>query len=335
MADARSVDPFHNTAEKQDPTGGSSGRSDGGTTARFILWATGHNTVLTIAAASVAPILYLVFIDRYATNSFYGDDWSVAPLIHSALSNHLSLSQLWAQYNESRLFLQKVVDVLFGRIDRFDLRSVIFFSAAVLIASYAVLLALFRQYLGNRLTPIPVLVIGVTWFSLAAIENSLWAAQVGWYLTVFFFVVMLFAFQVPHHRRRLWFVVAVIAAFAASLSTVQGFLCWPLGTICILWSHSSLRRAARETAVWFGATIVTVVLYFRGYDFSNNGCLPAAVCSPRVSLHHPLSALKFLFALIGNVIPSGGFDFGGVDRAVHNVARYRSGAVSPSSLRPY
>jgi hypothetical protein len=315
------MEPALASAEKQEPPAGSSSRSDSGATARLISWATRHNAVLTIAAASLAPILYLIFIDRYATNSFYGDDWSAAPLIHSALSDHLSLSQLWAQYNESRLFLQKIIYVLFGRIDRFDLRSVIFFSAALLIASYAVLLALFRQYLGNRLTPIPVLVIGLTWFSLAGIENSLWAAQVGWYLTVFFFVVMLFALQVPHNRRTLWFVVAVIAALAASLSTVQGFLCWPLGAIGILWSQPWVRRTARETAVWFGATIVSVVLYFPGYDLNNTGCLQPAACSPSVALHHPLTALGFFFTLIGNVIP-GGILFGGVDRPVHNVARF-------------
>ena len=188
------MEPMVSSAEKPNPACGLSLPADANATPTSVLWAPRHNTVITLAAASVAPILYLIFIDRYATNSFFGDDWSVAPLIHSALSGHLTLGQLWAQYNESRLFWQRIIDVLFGNIDRFDLRSVIFFSAAVLIASYAVLLALFRRYLGSRLTPIPVLVIGATWFSLADVENALWAAQVAWYLTVFFFLVTLFAF---------------------------------------------------------------------------------------------------------------------------------------------
>jgi hypothetical protein len=268
----------------------------------------------------VAPILYLIFIYRYATNSFYGDDWSVAPLVGNARSDHLPLSQLWTQYNESRLFLGNIVDVLFGHIDQFDLRSVILFSAVLLVASYFVLLALFRHYLGSRLTPIPVLIIGVTWFSLADVQNSLWAFQVSWYLTVFFFVVMLFALKVPEGSRTLWFAVALIAAFAASLSTVQGFLCWPLGAICIFWDHPSWRRTSRDAAAWFGATIVAVVLYFRGYDFSNNGCLSATACSPRGALHHPLSAIEFFFALVGNVIPDG-LNFAGVNQSVHDVAR--------------
>jgi hypothetical protein len=321
-AKAGVMEPAVTSADHSDPPDRSSARSDDRAAApRSVSWVTGHNTVLTIAAASVAPILYLVFVDRYATNSFYGDDWSVAPLIHSALSGHLTLGELWAQYNESRLFWQRIIDVIFGSIDRFDLRSVIFFSAAVFIASYALLLALFREYVGNRLTPIPVLVIGVTWFSLADVENALWAAQVGWYLTVFFLLVMLFALKVPHNRRTLWFAVAVIAALAASLSTIQGFFCWPLGAICIIWPGPWVRRVAQETAIWVGATIVSLALYFPGYDVNNNGCFRAAACSPRVAIHHPLTALKFFFALLGNIIP-GGISFGGDDHAVHSLARF-------------
>ena len=232
------------SAEQQDPTRGSSERSGGGTTAGFVPLVTRYNTVLTLAAASVAPILYLIFIDRYATNSFFGDDWSVAPTVRSALSDHLSLSQLWANATV-HLFVKNTIDVLFGFLDRFDLRSVMFLALCCSLRR-TVLLALFRRYLGTRLTPIPVLVVGVTWFSLADVENSLWAFQVSWYLTLFFFVLMLFALEVPASRRTLWFVVAVIAALAASLSTVQGFLCWPLGAVSIVWSQPWKRRAFRR-----------------------------------------------------------------------------------------
>ncbi len=308
-------------APNQNPLAGSPEPSADG--AGFISRTTRHNTVFTVVAASVAPILYLVFIDRYATNSFYADDWSVAPLIHSALAGHLSLSQLWEQYNESRLFVGNIIDVLFGLTDRFDTRSVILFGAALFVASYALLLVLVRRYLGTRLTPIPVLVIGVTWFSLGDVQNSLWAFQVSWYLTVFFFVTMLFALQVPNGRRTLWFVVAVIAAFAASLSTLQGFVCWPLGAICLVWSQPWPRRATRELAAWIGAALVTLVLYLPGYDFNNNGCFPATHCSATYTLHHPQAAFEFFFAVIGSVIP-GGIAFGGVTRVVHNVARFEA-----------
>jgi hypothetical protein len=103
---------------------------------RLSSWVSRRNTLLTIASACVIPALYLWFIDRYAVNSFYADDWSVVPVVHSTLHGQLTLSQLWGQHNESRLVIGTLIEVLFGFADRLDLRSVIFFSAVVFIATY-------------------------------------------------------------------------------------------------------------------------------------------------------------------------------------------------------
>jgi hypothetical protein len=287
---------------------------------RFTSWVVRHNSVLTIATASLTPIVYLVFIDRFAVNAFYNDDWSVVPIVHAAVHGHLALSQLWGQHHtESRLFSQNVIVVLFGFLDGLDLRSVIFLSAAALIASYAGLLVLVGKSLG-RLTPITVLVVGVIWFSLADVENALWAFQVSWYLTVFFFVTMLVALLIPNNHRTALFSVAVLSASAASVTTVQGFLCWPVGAICLLWSKGSAGRARIEIAVWLGALVANLTLYLPGYKFGEaNTCVaPNLVienCSITSLLHHPLTAFEFFVALIGNVIPG---DLG--SGFLHNVA---------------
>ena len=284
-------------------------------------WVVRHNSVLTIATASLTPIVYLVFIDRFAVNAFFADDWSIIPMVHAAIHGHLALSQLWGQYNESRLLSQNVIVVLFGFVDGLDLRSVIFLSAAALIASYAGLLILVRQYLG-KLTPITVLVVGVIWFSLADVENALWAFQVSWYLTVFFFVTMLVALLIPNNHRTAWFVIAVLSASAASLTTVQGFLCWPVGAICLLWGKPSGGRARTEIAVWLGALVANLALYLPGYKLNDaNTCVAPNLVSENCSitglLHHPLTAFGFFVALIGNVIPG---DLG--SGFLHDAARF-------------
>ena len=288
---------------------GPSDRSDmDSTTSR----AASRNSAFTIGAASITPILYLVFINRYASNSFYDDDWSVTPMLRAALNGHVSLSQLWAQHFESRLLLGNVIDVLFGFIDRFNMQTIIFLSAGLYVATYAVLLTILRHYLRRTLTPVPVLLVGVTWFSLADVQNSLWAFQVSWYLTVMFFVFMLYALQVPRTRRALWFALAVGAAVAASLSTVQGFLCWPIGALAFIWSQPWTRRAFREVAVWCSVAALTLAAYLYGYQSSNTPCHPA--CSASATLHHPVTVIGFFFALLGDVIP-GGVNLGGVVHA--------------------
>jgi hypothetical protein len=266
-------------------------------------WTARHNTPLTIVAAGLVPVLYLIFIGSYAVNSFQADDWSLVPLVHAALHGGLSLGQLWEQHNESRLLVGNVIDVLFGFTDRLDARAIIFFSAGVFIAAYVCLLMLARKYLPTRLTPITVVIIGVLWFSLADIQNILWAFQVSWYLTVFFFVAMLYSLLVPERHRVLWFAAAVLLAVASSLSTVQGFISWPIGAICILWPGPS-RRGRSEIAIWFGTMLGTVAAYLPGYRFNQgNTCVAAARCTTSFELHHPLTSASFFFALIGNVIP--------------------------------
>ncbi len=269
-------------------------------------WATEHNAILTVAAGCLTPILYLLFIGKYATNAFYGDDWTFIPIVHAALHGQLSVGQLWGQHTESRYFFSNLINVFFGFADGLDLRSVIFLSAALYIASYAGLLLLVRHYLDRPLTPASVLVIGAIWFSLADVQDSLWASHLWGFLTVFFFIGMLVVLLVPKDRRRLWFAFGIVLAVAASLASIQGFLCWPVGVICILWRAPSARRALVESSVWLAAAIGTSAVYFSGYSFTQSACLPSSACSPSVALRHPVEALRYFVVLIGNVIPGGG-----------------------------
>ena len=237
------------------------------------------------------------------------DDWFNVPLVHAALHGHLTLGGLWAQYNNSRIFVGRLFFVLFGVADRLNLRAVIFFSAGLFIATYAILLVVFRRYIGRRLTPVSVLVIGVTWFSLADVGNSLWAFQLSWYLVPLFFVVMLYAFVVPRTRTTLWFSVAVLAAVGGSLSTVQGFVLWPVGLICITWGAGWVRKTYLQMGVWAVAAIVTLVAYVRGFNFATEqlhhpGRGPR-ICLTTNALHNPLATLHYVLVLMGSAVPDG------------------------------
>jgi hypothetical protein len=304
--------------------GGSGGQSSEhhveNDTSAPVSWQVRHNTALTVAAACVAPIFYLLYVNHYAVNSFYFDDSSTFVAMNAALHGHLPLGQLWLQYTEGRQFLSNSVFVLFALFDRANVRSILFFSAAAFIASYIVVLALFRQYLRTRLTPLPVLTIGLVWFSLADVGNSLFAYQLSCYLMVLSAVVMLFALVVPSSHRTLWFAVAVLAAIAASVSFLNGFIAWPLGVICILWCQPRTRRSVCEISVWIISMLVTATVYFSGYQASGCAPIPGAAipnCTVGNAVAHPLKLVQVFLALIGGVFP-GGYLSG----RVHSVARF-------------
>src|ERR1700722_4256254 len=167
-------------------------------------------------AACVAPILYLAYIRHFGVNVPQIDDWSRVPLVHDALHGRLTLGALWAQYNESRIFVGNLVFVVFGGLDHFNLRAIMFFDAALFIVTFWLFLVLFRSYTGRRLCPLAVIVLSVVWFSLADVQNALWGFQTSWYLVVFFFVAMIYLLALPHDRSNTVFVFGGVAAGAAS-----------------------------------------------------------------------------------------------------------------------
>ena len=169
------------------------------------------------------------------------------------------------------------------------------------IAAYGLLLVVFQRYISTPLKPIPVLIVGLVWFSIGDFSNAL-TLSLALYLDLFFFLAMLFAFVVPNKHRGLWFSIALVAAIAASLSVIQGFVVWPMGAICILWCQPWARRAQWEVSVWILAMVGTLVVYLPGYQGS--GC-DIAHCSVSSSLAHPGLTVQSFLVVLGGVIPGG------------------------------
>ena len=270
--------------------------------ARPSSWLTRHNVVLTGVAACVTPFLYLLFVNHFAINALLFDDWNMVPFINGALHGDLSLGQLWSQYGEPRLPLVKLDLLFFSQTAQLNTRWAVFFSAAVVIAGFALLLALFGRYLGRPLTPIPVLVVGIVWFSLANVQGALLSTSNGIFV-VFGFVAMLFALIVPRRHPTLWISVAIIAATLSYLGAVQGFIVWPIGAIYILWSQRPTRQKRSTLGMWVGGFLVMVILYFIGYNRHLTSCSPYLGCTPTSALHHLFSAFRYFLILVGNVIP--------------------------------
>ena len=230
-----------------------------------------HNRALTIAAGCLAPIAYFIYVANYSVNvPSSPDEWYNVPLINSALKGHLSLSLLWAQWNESRLLPTRLVILAFSFIDHWDVKTEILFTAVVYIGAYVLFLFMMARYL-RGLSPVPTLVVGAIWFSLADVANALDGTQIYWLISVFFLVVTLAALLLPQKHQTAWLVVAAVFAVAASFTALPGFLVWPVGLLCLAWTSPWTRRTLYECLSWVGAAIVTTAVYLPGYHLS--GCV--------------------------------------------------------------
>src|ERR1700722_4771309 len=180
-----------------------------------------RDLVLAVAAGVVVSAVYLAYVAYYAINIPQGDDLTVIPNIYAALHGTLTFNDLWRQHTEARMLFPNLVFLASGSVDHFNEKTLALVSAVIFIASYAVLLRVFRAYLGRRLGPLTVLSVGVVFFSLADYGNALWDFQIAWYMTVFCLVAILYLLLVQPWFPRLCFVLAVVAAVIGSYSFTQ------------------------------------------------------------------------------------------------------------------
>jgi len=61
--------------------------------------------------------------------------------------------------------------------------------------------------------------------------------------------MMLVVLLVPGGHRTPWFVAAVLSAIAASLSTVRGLVCRPVGALFIPWNQTRPRLCLWRTLI--------------------------------------------------------------------------------------
>lgn len=252
----------------------------------------------TTAVTATIAAVYVLFVAHYSINVIFWDEWDSVPIVHAALHSHLTLSALWAQHNENRILLPNLVVVASALVEHYNSKSIILLGAFSFVASFVILLVIFRHYLRHALTPIHVLTLGVVWFSLEDTENSLWAFQLAWYLIVIFLLAMIFLLAPQRRHRNLVVAGAALFAIAASMSSLQGLLLWPVGLICLLWSRTRERRLIIECAVWLVMCGITAALYFHNFNFQTTGS------SPGFALRHPFGMAKFFLASLGNVVPT-------------------------------
>ncbi len=256
--------------------------------------------IMIVIAAAIPSVLYLVFIAHFARNGIYWDDWGLVPIVDNAIHHHLDWSQLWQQHNENRELVPYLLVAGVGSLTRLNTVAIIHVSAAFFIASFVLLLGSYKPYSGKRITPLQTLLLGLVWFSIVDTQNSLWAFQIAWYLVLFCSLALIFAFSRPSLSKST-LVVPLVLAGAASFSSLQGLLLWPLGLFCIVWRLRGPRNWLVPAAIWGAVGIGTIFFYFYGYSFA-----PATTGGGNAgyALHHLVRAGQYLLILVGSVIPT-------------------------------
>lgn len=243
-------------------------------------------------------LMYVWYIHQFGVNVPYWDEWSIIKIVTTPLKSLVNLPLLWSQHNENRMLFPNVLFIIISNATNFNTKTEMYVSSIFLLFSTLLVFTNFivlnprLQFRVWFLIPVAILM-----FSPVQYENALWGFQLGWYMVLFFSLLAIFLISVTNGRS-VGFVMAVISGILASFSSLQGLLVWPLGCFLLIFGIKERRRSM----IWFwcAAALITVIVYFIGFKFSNTGAL-----SLFDILDHPIRSVLYFFAALGSYVPGG------------------------------
>lgn len=244
--------------------------------------------ILVTVVVLILPIAaYFWLIHHYGANVVWLDQWFDINVINHTYSHSLTISSLWAQHNENRIFFPNLVVLALASTTHFNVHSEEYLSAILLTAA-AALIVITHKRRSPSIRLIYYAPAFVVVFTFVQCQDTLWGFQMAWYLVM---LAMAAALCLLDNQRLSGIVMAAAcsAAIVGSFSSLQGLFIWPAGLILLYHRRRSLRLAL----LWVAAGVATGALYFYNFSFQSSGSDPSFV------LHHPVQAVEFFFTGLG------------------------------------
>jgi len=219
------------------------------------------------------PLALLILHLRYALDFPMLDQWEFVPTLQAWRDGTLELSDIFAQHNEHRPALPRVLLLLMAQVSGWDVRWESTLTLACAVVWYA-LLASRLNTLGDSAPqchrPVAALALSALVFSPVQWQNWL----LGWQFQLVLSISLATATfaLLTRARLRLWEItVAVLLASGASFSFANGLLVWPMGVLLLV-AHSGLAIQKRLLAsgCWLFIGAALIAGYFCSYESPTN-----------------------------------------------------------------
>jgi hypothetical protein len=236
---------------------------------------------LKLAAWAFAPVVFAL-VAALVVNVPMFDEWTWAPLVLALHDHTLQLDDLWAQQQAHRSFVPSALMLVLAHFDGWDVRIEAFVNV-LLAFKTQVLVFLLCGLVERTRRAWTFALCSLLLFSLLQSENWLWGFQMSWFLVNLFVVTVVVLLAT---RKPLGFVVAVLAAIAASSSLIFGFGAWIAGIVMLI-------RCRALLAVWCALGVCFAACYTIGYHaprFENGWAW----------LSSPLIVLQFVLVYLGD-----------------------------------
>lgn len=234
---------------------------------RFITWAAQRRKALWIllCSAALVPMVHMSgLVRQYSVEVPSRDDWEMAPLIVKAHSGQLTFADLYAQQDEARTFLPKLIFILSAAGGHWDVRDQVLISIiASWLTAAGVFFLLYRSGLNLGAIAICFWLMVLCLYSPAQFELWIFASGFPSFLPALFLVAALVTIETG--LSTLWkFVICALLAVASSFTLAHGLLAWGL-TFPVLLLIRPVGRWKSWLFWWLVCAALCAVAYFWDY----------------------------------------------------------------------
>ncbi len=261
-------------------------------------------------AVALAAVMYILHTINNEVNVPINDDWRTVELYVLLRTHHLSVSQLWHQWNENRMALPFAITLGVDYISNLDMRWLIDLGLAIQLFSAGII-----WWIARRIKlPIALrLLLPFLALPLAAFEDYLWGFQLAW-IAIYFFLVLGIAVTLRSKSPKTT-LACIVICLAASITSLQGLLVWFPVAIMAVGQRWKKRDMLALAVAWACVTS----LYFVDFSFSD-GSSPGGLS---FAFHHPQLVAEYVVRLFATLFdPTRTMVNGNITTAFQRISPY-------------
>lgn len=244
-----------------------------------------------VPAAQVVILLGLIWTHTHHVP--YIDEWETVKLVRHFRDGELLFRDFYYFHNEHRLVIPRAIHLLLIELTNWNRQVEMTVNLALVVATAALFHRSLRRNGGSALATALLIPFSLILFSFAQYENLLFAFQTNFILAVFGGACCVWGLTEdgvgpPPDRRR--FVIAILGACIASLSTFGGLMTW------IAFLPVVARLGRWRLGAWCAIAVSIIGPYLIGFT---DVIRPAREASTGALGRDPSLLVRFALAVIG------------------------------------
>lgn len=247
-------------------------------------------------------IFIIVLVAHFAVNVPSEDQWEMVPLFQKIGNHTITLSSIWHQHNEHRIFFPLLVLLANAYITHWNTVIEMYIGVAVAAFSAILLFRLLEHNIKDKTLALMAGFLTAAWFfSPIQWGNWLWGWQLEWFMCVAaalsaLYLLLKLTDTVGSKNRKVLYGLAVISAIIGTYSLASGLLTWAVGLFILI----AKKQSRRSILTWITIAVAAIALYYYHYiPVSSPGGSTSSLL-----MHHPLRFGEFFVAFLGNIVGS-------------------------------